>query len=161
MPYLIDGSNLLGALPDFDRMNQQDQDRLVRRLLASPTVRKKGLSMVFDGSPSFGSHERILDSRFQVRWSGPQMDGDTLLRHLMDKSPPNRYILVTDDREVRDYAQAMGVQNIPCTQLQKFLGAEEKTKDQNPQNPFKKDRTHRLSPDEQKDWLEWFGEEPD
>ena len=90
------------------------------------------------------------------------MDGDTLLRHLMDKAPPNRYILVTDDREVRDYAKAMGVQNIPCTQLQKLLASEEKARGQDSdQNPFNKNRAQGLSPDELEDWREWFGEEPD
>lgn len=163
MPYLVDGCNLIGFLPGFALSRDGDEGRLLQTLLRSPEIRRRGLVLVFDGVPSHGARRKRLSAKVEIRHSGPKQDADTLIRHLMDKADPQHYILVTDDREIRDYARMLKVRNIPCVELARMLPRKGSGGSPEEAHPFDKSSSRPLSDNEMQDWLEWFGttEEPD
>lgn len=161
MPYLVDGSNLIGFLPGYALSRSRDRERLLRDLLRVPEVRRRGLVLVHDGSSPRGRGRDRLAPDVEIEWSGPRMDADTLIRHRIDKADPNHWILVTDDRELRDYARIHRVRSIGCAEMSRMLRESlEETEPAGPPEPPEK-RSGRLSSDDVEDWLDWFGEGSD
>jgi len=158
VPFLIDGSNLLGFLPGLRHDRAADRDELRRRLLRSPTVRRAGMTLVFDGEGRAGQARDHLAPKVEIHYSGPRRDADTLIRSLLDRASPNHYVLVTDDRELRDYARLHRFRGVGCTEFVRQLSREERrggdaSEDREPQQ---KRSGRPLSAAEIQDWLDYF-----
>lgn len=157
VPYLIDGSNLLGFLPGLRHDSDRDRRMLVRRLLRSPELRRRGLTVVFDGEPEGGPRRVRLGRRTEVRFSGGRSDADTVIRDLLDRASPNRFVLVTDDRELRDHASSRGFRSIPCLEMARLLSREDRrgtASAHDANGPPGRDEP--LGEEEVRDWLDWF-----
>jgi len=153
LPYLVDGSNLLGLFPGLRRDRPGDRGKLARRVLSAPAARRKGVVFVFDGPPDAGRSRVLLGRGTEVRYSGPRADADSVIRRLLERANPNHYVLVTDDRELRDHARALGARSVPCAEFLRSLAREAATeKDGEGRRP---DRP--LTPAELEEWLDYFG----
>jgi predicted RNA-binding protein with PIN domain len=158
VPFLIDGSNLLGATPGLRHDRAADRDELRRRLLRSPTVRRAGMTLVFDGAGHGGQSRDRLAPNVEIRYSGPRRDADTLIRSLLDRASPNHYVLVTDDRELRDYARIHRFRLQGCTQFLRQVSRDERQAgaDTDDREPEQKRSGRGLSKAEIQDWLDYF-----
>jgi hypothetical protein len=104
MPVLIDGNNLLHSLP----RDQRSRGDVRRRALEQ--VRNEGvrITVVFDGPPPAGSPSTEHLGRVTVRYSGSATADDLLISLIPDGRSSKQWVVVTDDRGLRDRARARG-----------------------------------------------------
>jgi len=153
VPYLVDGSNLIGSFAGLRRDRPGDRGKLVRALLAAPAARHKGVTVVFDGPPDSGGSRLSLGRGTEVRYSGERADADSVIRRLLDRAESNYYVLVTDDRELREHARIRGAASLSCGEFLRRLAPPAAGKEgrevKRPDTP--------LSSVEVEEWLGWFG----
>jgi len=103
MPLILDGNNLLHSLPRGLRSREE-----VRRQVLE-VVRQQALSVtvVFDGPPPDPSPEVERLGRVTIRYSGREAADDAILA-LLPVRATNQWVVVTDDRELRERAQSKG-----------------------------------------------------
>jgi predicted RNA-binding protein with PIN domain len=104
MPVIIDGNNLLHSLPSHQR------DRSSVRRKALDAVRQEGMSLtvVFDGPPPEGSPDPEHLGRVTIRYSGGSSADDLILRLLPKSGRASDWVVVTDDRALRDRIRERG-----------------------------------------------------
>jgi len=109
MPFLIDGHNLIGAMPDLRLEDPDDEARLVERLqrLAMRTGRR--ITVVFDrGAPgSVSSWPSRGGVTVQFAPSGTTAD-ELLIRRIGAERNPRGLIVVSSDRRVQEAARRRG-----------------------------------------------------
>jgi predicted RNA-binding protein with PIN domain len=97
MPYLVDGSNLLGALAAGSRESEVARQALLATLAARLREVRARVVIVFDGGPEAGKSESVLGP-LAVRYSGSR-SADDVIAELVGRDPaPSNLIVVTDDR---------------------------------------------------------------
>ncbi|GBD09743.1 hypothetical protein HRbin22_02004 [Candidatus Thermoflexus japonica] len=108
MPFLIDGHNLIGAMPDLHLEDPDDEARLVERLqrLAMRTGRR--ILVVFDrgvpGGASFLSRGGVT-----VRFAPAGVTADELMiQRIRSERNPRGLIVVSSDRSVQEAARRHG-----------------------------------------------------
>lgn len=109
MPFLIDGHNLIGAMPDLRLEDPDDEARLVERLqrLAMRTGRR--ITVIFDrGAPGMGGSLGPRNG-VTVRFAPPGMTADELLiQRIRAERNPRGLIVVSSDRDVQAAARRHG-----------------------------------------------------
>ena len=106
MPIIIDGNNLLHSL------TKNDRNRNAVRRRALDAVRHEGVSLtvVFDGPPPAGSPEREHLGRVNIRYAGSGSADDLIIGLLPTGRRASEWVVVTDDRELRDRVRDRGAQ---------------------------------------------------
>ncbi len=108
MPFLIDGHNLIGAMPDLRLEDPDDELRLVERLqrLAMRTGRR--ITVIFDrGAP--GGTSSLSRGGVTVRFAPSGTTADELLiRQIQTERNPRGLIVVSSDRRVQETARRRG-----------------------------------------------------
>jgi len=142
MPVIIDGNNLLHSLPS----QEQNRDGVRRRAL--DTVRHGGMSLtvVFDGPPPVGSPDPEHLGRLTIRYSGASSADDLILRLLPRSGRASEWVVVTDDRALRDRVREQGAQVRSLSQWR----ARKSKKSRRPS------RESKLSSHEIEDWEAYF-----
>ena len=104
--YVIDAFNLIHSVPELSDSSTPRSDLLAflksAKLEGSSTNR---VVVVFDGYPAEGAdRERLYEVIFSKNRTA-----DDAIRDYLDKSEhPRQAVVVSDDREVRDFARARG-----------------------------------------------------
>ena len=142
MPIIIDGNNLLHSLPKRDRSRE-----IVRRLTLD-TVRHEGVSLtvVFDGPPPEGSPATEHLGRVTVHYSGHTSADDLIVGLLPPKRHAPEWVVVTDDRALRDRVRAHGALVRPLKEW----------KSRRRQKPRHQSAGPKLSSREIDDWAAYF-----
>lgn len=106
MPVIIDGNNLLHSLP------KREQSRRAVRQRALDTVRNEGVSLtvVFDGPPPAGTPALEHLGRVSVRYAGHASADDVIVDLVSAGGRVAEWIVVTDDRGLRDRVRERGAQ---------------------------------------------------
>jgi len=110
MPYLIDASNLGGALGG--KRGSRDAAAVVRFLLGWARDRGRVL-VVFDGTGADRLAERY--GALEVVWSGSRSADDAIEATV--RKQPGDWIVVTDDRELGRRCQDLGARVQPAATL--------------------------------------------
>ena len=109
MPYIIDGHNLIAALPDLDLSDLDDEKKLVEMLQSFCSRTERRATVYFDrGAP--GGEPTIKSGRVHVKFVRlPRSADDAIRDHLrkLGKEAPN-WTIVSSDREVRSAALRVG-----------------------------------------------------
>ncbi len=110
---IVDGYNLIHALPELARLIDTDllraRDRLVAHLSEFAAVRNIEVTVVFDGrGPQFVPHDPSRVAGVEVVFSRPPHDADqTIIALLRRNTRPRSVTIVTSDaslaRSARDY----------------------------------------------------------
>ena len=107
MPYLIDGHNVIAALPDIDLADEHDEAKLVLKLRAwTGRVRRKAI-VIFDGGIPGGYARALSTASIKVIFAARHhTNADRIIRERVHrlKDAPN-WTVVSSDREVRDNAR--------------------------------------------------------
>ena len=142
MPVIIDGNNLLHSLPS----QEQNRDGVRRRAL--DTVRHGGMSLtvVFDGPPPVGSPDPEHLGRLTIRYSGASSADDLILRLLPRSGRASEWVVVTDDRALRDRVREQGAQIRSLSQWRA----------RKPKKSRRPSRESKLSSHEIEDWEAYF-----
>jgi len=116
MPYIIDGHNLIGVLPDIQLGQPDDESRLLDRLRAF-RAHKGGRSLIvfFDSSPLAPDTtpatrpDALSGPGIEVRFARPgQSADDAIVAFLAQNGQPGHYAVVTNDRDLAVRARSLG-----------------------------------------------------
>ena len=147
MPVIVDGNNFLHSLPS----PEQNRDSVRRRALDAVRHGGMSLTLVFDGPPPVGSPDPEHLGRLTIRYSGASSADDLILRLLPRSGRATEWVVVTDDRALRDRVREVGAQV-------RTLG---EWRSRKPRKPRHVSREPRLSSREVADWEDFFASDGD
>ena len=104
MPFLIDGNNLMYALP-AGRRSRSDVRQIMLGLARHERI---SITLVFDGPPETGVPDRENLGRVTVVYSGSLSADDVLIRQIPGGAAAQSWTVITDDRELRVRARDAG-----------------------------------------------------
>lgn len=151
MPYLIDGHNLIGKLPDITLGEANDEAKLVIKLRGFAARTRKKCIVVFDsGLP--GGRSPLSNSPVEVIFASSPRNADRLLiRRIEDMPDPRNWILVSSDHMIQDVAKRRGMQVMTSDTFAPLLRL--------PKAPIPDDKPLKdvyVSPAEVEEWLRLF-----
>jgi hypothetical protein len=164
MPYLIDGHNLIGQLPDMDLADPDDEAKLVLKLRRFAGQTGKRIIVVFDAGLPGGVSTKLSTHSVKVRFAPESLSADHVLRDVIRRiDNAVGWIVVSSDVEVTDLAELRGMRCIPSHQFAKELAAPARPNRRNTQPIETSDKkaNPRLSRSEIEEWLRVFGENGD
>jgi predicted RNA-binding protein with PIN domain len=120
MPYLIDGSNVLGVLR-LDRHDDNAKRMLIRQLAGFARVKRTRVTCVFDGlqPANFGTHLGAVT----VVFSGERSADDVIVQR---SETGHGWTVVTADRELANRVKRRQVEIVPALAFTKQLNEAEK-----------------------------------
>lgn len=109
MPYIFDGHNLIGALPNISLRDPEDERQLIEMLqIFLARYRKKGVVYFDHRAP--GARAAFHTPNLQIRFISRHSNADDAIRgHIrgLGREAPN-WTVVSTDREVRRLAERAG-----------------------------------------------------
>lgn len=152
MPYLIDGHNLIGQLPDIGLDDPNDEALLVQRLIGFCARTNKTCVVVFDyGLP--GGRSRMSTRAVQVVFASQRSSADRVMLERIGKiKDPRSWTIVSSDHEVLDTAKLRKMQTMTGPVFADLLDAPPK-----PVIDAGEQADIALSADEVDEWLDFFG----
>jgi predicted RNA-binding protein with PIN domain len=135
MPYIIDGNNLIGSSPDIPLEDPAARRKIIEIVRKFQENKKNSVIIVFDGEPDDAAvYRQPLTEKFTVVYPGFGDSADDEIKRIL-----NRYnyfkdvVLVTSDRELRDYARKKGARIINSIEfhyeLKRYYRAQGKKED--------------------------------
>jgi uncharacterized protein len=119
MALIIDGHNLIGAMPDIDLADPQDEARLLERLrLYRAHADGQPMVVFFDSGdlPAVTSVWNAAGPGLQVRFSAAgQTADDAILEFLAGRAQPGQYAVVTNDHELAHRARMAGASTLSAS----------------------------------------------
>lgn len=150
MPFLIDGHNVIAALPDIALTDPHDEAKLVLKLRAWAGRGRRKATVVFDGGVPGGYSRRLSGGGLEVVFASRRhTDADSIirarLRHLRDG--PN-WTVVSSDHEVLNAARRAGARTLTAQAFTQQLA---------PAPRLNLGKPEDVSADDVEQWLEVFG----
>ena len=122
MPYLIDGHNLIDAMPDIHLDDPDDEVKLAERLKQYMMRKRKKCTVVFDNGLPGGVNPRWSNSQVEVLFAHSRAKADDLILERLDRERnPHNWQVVTDDGDVADGARARGASVIRSAEFAALL----------------------------------------
>lgn len=150
MPFLIDGHNLIGRLPDLSLDDPDDEAKLVARLRAYCARTGRRVTVVFDHGLPGGRSRELSGGRVEVVFASTGHTADGILRERIRRArDPRGLTVVTSDRAVIAAARARGARVVRSEEFAAQLRA--------PRTGEVEEDVH-LSAAEVTEWLKVFGE---
>lgn len=151
MPYLIDGHNLIGQLPDISLRDPDDEAKLITKLRGFAARTGKKCHVIFDhGLP--GGKSKLSNGAVKVVFAArPGEADDVMLARIRKINDTKGWIIVSSDNRVLSAARRRGMRGVRATEFAEQIQAPLPIpKNENP-NVY-------VSPKEVQEWLEIFGE---
>jgi len=114
MPFLIDGHNLIGQMPDLSLSDPHDEDKLIARLKQFADRANKRVTVVFDPNPADATPRigagRIRAGNVTAHYAPPGSKADDLIRMMVGEIKDKQgWIVVTSDAAVANFTRMTGV----------------------------------------------------
>jgi len=152
VPFLIDGHNLIGRLPDIHFDDPNDEARLVMRLRGYSARTGKRVTVVFDRGLPGGRSHALSGGGVEVVFAATGHTADGILRERVSHArDPRGLTVVSSDQEVIAAVRARGAR---VMRSEEFVARLETP---HPADDAGKD-VH-LSAEEVEEWLRVFGTE--
>ncbi|MEJ2013533.1 MAG: NYN domain-containing protein [Anaerolineales bacterium] len=155
MPYLIDGHNLIAALPDLSLRDPDDEQALIIRLQVYCSQQRHKAIVFFDQG-RFADQVFRSGAWLRVHFVRPPRTADDAMRSELariGREAPN-WTVISSDREVQAAAREAGAKVVRSGVFARQLGRAANTGEIG-----KPDRT--LNPGEIEEWLALFRSEAD
>ena len=155
MPYMIDGHNLIGKLPDLTLDDPNDEALLVQKLAGFAARTGKQCLVVFDhGLP--GGTSRMSTRAVQVVFASARSTADRVMMERIKKIPdPMNWSVVSSDNDVLGIARHFRMKTLLSEEFASLLVAPPpKVVDAGEAADVS------LSADEVNEWLNLFGGKP-
>jgi predicted RNA-binding protein with PIN domain len=153
MPYLIDGHNLIGQLPDISLDDPDDEAKLAQKLVAFTARTKKQCIVIFDnGLP--GGRSRMSTQKVEVVFANSRSNADRVMMERIQKAKdPGQWIVVSNDIAVLLAARQRKMKSLKSVEFIPLLNPpSEKTRRMEEDRPS----DVHLSPTEVEEWLKIF-----
>lgn len=113
MPTVIDGNNLIGSSPDISLEDPLAREKMLHLIRNYQKDKNTNLIIVFDGKPDSFYDDKSSGDKLSVVYPGFGISADDEIKKILDGySDYKTVILVSSDRELKDYARNMGVRTI-------------------------------------------------
>ena len=151
MPFLIDGHNLIHALPDISLEDPEDEVALILKLRGWLAHQRKKAIVVFDGGIPGGYSRTLSSSDMEVVFSSyKRSTADRIIMKRLEKiRDAGNWTVVTSDREILDFARRIGARAVSSQDFALELL---------PAAPRPLEKPRDPSPAEVSEWLEVFPE---
>ena len=152
MPYLIDGHNLIGNLPDIELDDPDDEAKLVQKLVGFVARTGKTCVVVFDhGLP--GGASKMSTRGVRVVFASSNSNADRVMIDRIHKERnPRQWIVVSSDNEVLSNALHRRMQTMKSAQFSIAM----RTAKPAPKPGREEAPDLRLSADEVDEWMQIF-----
>ena len=118
MTLLIDGHNLIGAMPDIDLAQSDDEHQLVLRLRTYCGEGRRQVTVVFDSGLGPAPSWNLSGGGVTVRFAPPGVEADRVIVRMVEQSAsPAQVTVVTNDRGLAGLVRAAGGQVRSATQF--------------------------------------------
>lgn len=160
MHYLIDGHNLISAMPDISLDDPDDEIKLLLVLRSWAVARRKReVTVIFDGGLPGGYQQRLSTSRINVVFASEGRTADSLLiRRIKSVPNPPEYTLVSSDRAVQTAANR---RKMAVLSSEAFAQKLQEQEEPSPKPKVEESEEPALSNEEVAEWLALFGPEPE
>ncbi len=115
---IIDGYNLIKQVLGVKRLSHKQRDAFVQELSGYLKKRKLQGKIVFDGGESSYQY-RVKKGSVEVIFSGYKESADDVILRYLDEYKGHQVVLVSSDRELRDYAHTLGKESIGAPEFYK------------------------------------------
>jgi len=153
---VIDGYNLIHAIPELARLVGSDLERareaLVTKLAVYRSQRKVRVTVVFDGTGTPGPRTWPPGGIEVVFSRAPQNADDKIKNMLALEKSPKSWTVVTSDNSIVLYARDYGAKTLPAAEFAAKLGPS--VPNLGPNTSVKQEAP--LSPTEVAEWEEYF-----
>jgi predicted RNA-binding protein with PIN domain len=113
MPYIIDGNNLIGSCSGISLEDPQARPKLIHIIRRFQENRNNNIIIVFDGVPGNGVHREEVSPKLCVRYPLNGSSADEEIKQILEGFDCFKdVILVTSDRELREFAKKKGAKII-------------------------------------------------
>jgi predicted RNA-binding protein with PIN domain len=152
MPYLIDGHNLIGQLPDISLDDPDDEAKLVQKLMAFVARTNKRCVVVFDnGLP--GGRSRMSTGQVEVVFANNRSNADRVMMERIQKAKdPGQWIVVSNDNAVLFAAKQRKMKGLKSAEFVSMINPPPKAHRKEEDRPA----DVHLSPAEVEAWLRIF-----
>lgn len=124
MSLLIDGHNLIQAMPDIDIADPHDEALLVEKLKRYCARVRKRCTVIFDGGLPGGEEKRLSSGQVKVVFAPAHSDADTLIKQRVRKATnPGALTVVSSDREIQAAAQSRRAQVVDSATFAQHIEA--------------------------------------
>lgn len=123
MPFLIDGHNVIAALPDIDLEDPDDEAKLVVKLRAWSGRERRKAIVIFDGGIPGGPSRVLSSPEVRVVFAARHHStADRIIKERLSTLPdaPN-WTVVSSDREVLDNARVSGAKTLSAQEFAERL----------------------------------------
>ena len=129
MPYLIDGHNLIGQMPELSLADPDDEVKLVQLVKRFCSRRRKHAVIIFDrGLPA--GRSSLSGANVEVRFAPESPTADTLIRsRVQGLRDVRNWTVVTSDASLAESARRRGARLMPSAEFAATLTAEGKAAD--------------------------------
>ncbi len=160
MPYLIDGHNLIGQLPDLSLTDPDDEAKLVLKLIGFVARTGKKVVVVFDhGLP--GGKSKMSTHSVEVVFASNPGDADSIMKGRIAKAKDTaQWTVVSNDHAVLDAAKARGMKTVRSRDFAPLLNDTTQRKQVAKRAGGEASDVY-VSPQEVEEWLKVFGGKKD
>lgn len=151
MPFLIDGHNVIAALPDIDLNDPHDEAKLVLKLRAWSGRERRKVFVVFDGGIPGGYSRELSTYNVKVTFAARRHTiADRIIMQRLSKlrDTPN-WTVVSSDYEILNYAVSLGAHVMTAQDFAEKIEHSWKQEQEKPEV---------IPASEVKEWLKIFGE---
>jgi predicted RNA-binding protein with PIN domain len=150
MPYLIDGHNLIGQLPDISLTDPNDEAKLVTKLRSFAARTGKKCHVVFDHGTPGGKSKLSNNSVGVVFAAKPGEADDIMIRRIREARDVKKWTVISSDQRVLSTARRKGMKTMRSIDFADYIRKRLAlpAKEENP-NVY-------VSPAEVDEWLEIF-----
>ncbi len=135
MPFLIDGHNVIAALPDVDLADPDDEAKLVVKLRAWSGRERRKAIVIFDGGIPGGPSRVLSSPEVRVVFAARHHStADRIIKERLSSLPdaPN-WTVVSSDREVLDNARVTGAKTLSAQEFAERLSQTLKVEQEKPE----------------------------
>ena len=153
---VIDGYNLIHAIPELARLVGTDleraRDSLVARLAVYRSQRNVRVTVVFDGRGTLAQQTRPPGG-IEVVFSRPPQNADAKIKTMLSlEKSPKSWTVVTSDNSIAIFARDFGAKTVPSAEFAAKLGPA--IPKLSPNRPVQRDAP--MSAAEVAEWEEFF-----
>jgi predicted RNA-binding protein with PIN domain len=151
MPFLIDGHNLIGKLPDLSLEDLDDESDLVRRVRRYCLRNNRRATIVFDAGLVGGRSHNLSTAQVEVVFASAGRSADGIIRErLRQANDPRSLLVVSSDRAIQEIASRTGARVVPAEEFGVLLESE-------PLEEEGSEREKEIPEGSLEEWLELFG----
>lgn len=149
MPYLIDGHNLIGKVPDISLRDPNDEAKLIVKLRSFCARTGKKAHVIFDhGLP--GGKSKLSNYTVKVAFAArPGEADDLMLQRIRRTRDTSAWTVISSDRRVLDVARSRGMKAMAATEFARQL-------DPPPPPPKEEHPNPHITKAEVEEWLRIF-----